>query len=127
MSLKLDMSKAYDRMEWCFLEAVLLRLGFNDSWVKIIMQCVSTIYYSFLINGRPFGYLTPFRGLRQEDHLSPYLFLLCVEVFSMLLERKIPMGLLQGIQIWPEALIIHHLFSADDSLLFGRATYEEFM
>ncbi|XP_062008585.1 uncharacterized protein LOC133725376 [Rosa rugosa] len=96
MSLKLDMSKAYDRMEWCFLEAVLLWLGFAE------------------------------RGLRQGDPLSPYLFLLCAEVFSMLLERKAALGLLQGIQICPEAPTIHHLLFADDSLLFGRATQEEF-
>ncbi|KAL6191896.1 hypothetical protein ACLB2K_038285 [Fragaria x ananassa] len=125
MSLKLDMSKAYDRMEWVFLEAVLLRLGFNEDWVRLVMQCVSTVSYSFFINGKPCGSLKPSRGLRQGDPLSPYLFLLCAEVFSALLEKKASMGLLQGVQICPGAPTIHHLLFADDSLLFGKASSAE--
>ncbi|XP_050384944.1 uncharacterized protein LOC126801587 [Argentina anserina] len=46
MSLKIEMSKAYDRIEWCFLEAVLHRLGFADQWVKLDMQCVMTVRHS---------------------------------------------------------------------------------
>lgn len=125
MSLKLDMSKAYDRIEWCFLEAVLHRLGFDVGWIHIIMQCVTTVRYSFLINGQPHGYITPTRGLRQGDPLSPYLFLLCAEGFSALLEHKVVHGFLHGIRVCPEAPRIHHLLFADDSLLFGSATTEE--
>ncbi|XP_062014459.1 uncharacterized protein LOC133730987 [Rosa rugosa] len=124
-SLKLDMSKAYDRMEWKFLEAILLRFGFDEAWVHIIMQCVTTVRYAFLINGKPRGYLTPTRGLRQGDPLSPYLFLLCAEVFSALLVRKAERQELKGIRICPDAPLIHHLLFVDDSLLFGRATLEE--
>ncbi|XP_062028884.1 uncharacterized protein LOC133744870 [Rosa rugosa] len=127
MSLKLDMSKAYDRMEWKFLEAVLLRFGFAESWVRIIMQCVSTVRYSFLINGQPKGYLTPTRGLRQGDPLSPYLFLLCAEFFSALLDKKASQGLLQGVRVCEGAPVIHHLLFAYDSLLFGVASEEECM
>ncbi|XP_062015245.1 uncharacterized protein LOC133731834 [Rosa rugosa] len=125
LSLKLDMSKAYDSMEWCFLEAVLFRLGFDEAWIQVIMQCVSSVRYSFLINGQPKGYLSPSRGLRQGDPLSPYLFLLCTEAFSALLECKASAGLLQGIQVCANAPSIHHLLFADDSLIFGKAIEEE--
>lgn len=125
LSLKLDMSKAYDRIEWCFLEAVLHRLGFDVGWIHIIMQCVTTVRYSFLINGQPHGYISPTRGLRQGDPLSPYLFLLCAEGFSALLEHKAVQGYLHGIRVCPEAPRIHHLLFADDNLLFGSATTEE--
>ena len=119
------MSKAYDRMEWCFLEAVLLRLGFDDHWVGLIMQCVSTMKYYFLINGKPCGKLQPSRGLRQGDPLSPYLFLLCAEVFSALLDSKVASGQLEGVTVCAGAPIINHLLFTDDSLLFGKASVAE--
>lgn len=117
MPIKLDMSKAYDQMEWSF-EAVLLCFGFAISLIKLIMQCVTTVHYSFLLNGQPRGYLVPTRGLRQGDPLSPYLFIVCAVGFSTLLEHKVNQGLLHGIQICLEAPIIYHLLFAYDSLFF---------
>ncbi|KAK6153718.1 hypothetical protein DH2020_013357 [Rehmannia glutinosa] len=83
-ALKLDMSKAYDRVEWPFLEGILDKLGFAKEWIGLVMRCVRLVY-SIFINGSPTDCFTPTRGIRQGDPLSPYLFLLCAEGFSSLL------------------------------------------
>ena len=125
IAVKLDIRKAYDRVEWNFLEAVMHRLGFSDRWISIVMMCVTTVSYSFKLNGEPMGYMQPERGLRQGDPLSPYLFVMCAKGLSALLSRAEHMGDLQGIKVCRATPSIHHLFFADDSFLFARGTISE--
>jgi len=79
MALKLDMSKAYDQVEWGFLENLMRRMAFCERWIGLIMVCVRTITYSILVNGETKGLICPSRGLRQGNPLSPFLFLLYTE------------------------------------------------
>ncbi|KAL0313475.1 UNVERIFIED_CONTAM: LINE-1 retrotransposable element O protein [Sesamum radiatum] len=121
-ALKLDMSKAYDRVEWSFLRQVLLRLGFESEFVELVMLLVTTVSYSLTLNGVPFGYFRPERGLRQGDPLSPYLFIFCAEAFSCLIQQAEVQGTVKGIRVSPTAPCVSHLLFADDTLLFCEAT-----
>lgn len=124
-SLKLDISKAYDRLEWNYLEAVLLRLGFCKQWVDIILATVRSVSYSILLNGSQQGFIMPRRGIRQGDPLSPYLFILAAEGLSSLISAAVHDGIVRGLSMSPTAPVIHHLLFADDSFLFGRADVRE--
>ena len=76
--------------------AVLKKMGFGENWMKWIEWCISTVKFSVLINGSPFVFFQSSRGLRQGDPLSPYLFVVAMEVFSCLLRRAISGGFLSG-------------------------------
>ena len=120
MALKLDMSKAYDQVEWAFLEKILLKMGFQNSWVSLIMECITMVSYSILVNGEPQGMIVPTRGLRQGDSLSPYLFLFCAEGLNVLLRKVADDGCIHGFSIGRRGPKLTHLFFADDCLLFCR-------
>lgn len=51
--LNLDLNKAYDRISWSFIEKVLKRIGLPITWVHLNMQCITTVTYTILINGKP--------------------------------------------------------------------------
>lgn len=85
MVMKLDMSKAYGRVEWGFLEGMMLKLGFELGFVTLIMHCLASVSYSILYNGFPSARFKPSRGLRQGGPISPFLFLICAESLTALL------------------------------------------
>ena len=125
MSIKLDMSKTFDRVEWNFIKEVMEKMGFAKKWVNLIMLCISFVSYSVIINGEACGNITPSRGIRQGDPLSPYLFLLCAESFSALIHKAARDNQISGMSIGRGCPIITHLFFADDSLLFCKAKNQE--
>ncbi|XP_040999571.1 uncharacterized protein LOC121245775 [Juglans microcarpa x Juglans regia] len=125
MALKLDMSKAYDRVEWKFIEAIMIKMAFPAHWIHIIQACLTSVSYSILVNGEPQNKVVPSRGLRQGDPLSPYLFILCAEALSSLVRHAEACGSLTPMAIGRGPVKVNHLFFANDSLLFCQAKYEK--
>lgn len=99
MALKLDFDKAYDSVSWTFLSKVMHYMGFSEHWIKMVYECISTVSFQVLLNGSPSRSFCPSRGLRQGDPLSPYLFIMVLEVFSRLIDKHITDKSLAGFSI----------------------------
>ncbi|XP_057790949.1 uncharacterized protein LOC131008065 [Salvia miltiorrhiza] len=119
------MAKAYDRVEWNFLDAMMRSIGFSSSFVDLIMRCVTSVSFSILVNGSPGETFIPSRGLRQGDPLSPFLFLFCAEALSGLLRKAETQNLIHGARLCRSAPSVSHLLFADDCVIFGRACAKE--
>jgi hypothetical protein len=126
-AVKLDMMKAYDRIEWIFLEQMMTKMGFCAAWMEMIMRCVCSVRFSVKVNGGLSEDFTPSRGLRQGDPLSPYLFLFCVEGFSKLLKKAQDEDMLKGVKFGSDGPHITHLLFADDSIVFLEASMESLL
>lgn len=103
----------------------MLRMGFNERWVSLIMTCLKTLTYSVMVNGEPKGLINPMRGLRKEDPLSPFLFLLCLEGLHGLIQHAVIYRDITGFALCKRGPKLTHLFFANDSVLFCRATSTE--
>lgn len=122
---KLDLSKAYDRVDWIFLERVMQQLGFDHRWVRWIMACVTSVRYTVKINGARSDSFAPSRGLRQGDPVSPFLFLFVADGLVALLKKEVGDTHISPLRVCPRAPGVSHLLFADDTLLFFRATERE--
>lgn len=121
MALKLDMSKAYDRVEWTFVERLLIKMGFDKGWTSKLIHLISGTTYFVLVNRVPHEIRTPSRGLRQGDPLSPYLFILVTDALSGLMKRAVDDNSIHGVRGSRNGPSISHLLFVDDILLFSRA------
>lgn len=115
------MSKTYDRVEWKFLKAIMLKLGFDRDFVDLIFRCISSVSYSIRVNHSIYGKLIPQRGLCQGDPLSSYLFAICAQGLSTILTKAENDKWFQGVKIAYNCPLISHLFVVGDSLIFFRA------
>lgn len=77
MALKLDISKAYDRLEWVFLQRIMEKMGFHATWISWIMECISSVTYSILVNGEPKSHITPTREVFVRGTPSPLTLISC--------------------------------------------------
>ena len=119
------MSKAYDRMEWSFIEAVMRKMGFSKVWITWIIRCATSIKYKVLMNGQPTENIVQERGLRQGDPLSPFIFILCTKALVRLLNHTENQGKIMGMRVTLVCPSVSHLIFADDSLFFCKAEPRE--
>lgn len=104
MIVKLDLSKAYDRVKWGFIKRVMEQMGFHEKWISLIMHCITIVSYSMIINGVVYGCIYPTRGLCQGDPLFSYLFLLYADDFSSLINDAAWNQKLNGVSICRDVL-----------------------
>jgi hypothetical protein len=124
MVFKVDFEKAYDSVDWNFLEYMLYRFGFGEKWIRWIRACVFAGNLSILVNGSPTKEFNIQRGLKQGDPLAPFLFLLVAEGFGGVMKKAVEVNLFKGFAIGREGVSISHLQYADDTLCIGEASVQ---
>lgn len=122
MLLKLDLEKAFDKLEWSFIHNTLVSLNFPNAIIRLIMSCITTTSTSIFINGSHIEYFTSTRGIRQGDPLSPYLFIPCLEMLSRSINSAVDYNKWMPLRISKRGPQISHLFFADDIILTSQIT-----
>ncbi|KAK2454307.1 hypothetical protein QL285_001883 [Trifolium repens] len=121
---KVDFEKAYDSVDWGFLEYMLRRFGFGGKWIDWIKACVFSGNLSVLVNGSPTSEINIQRGLKQGDPLAPFLFLLVAEGFAGLMRSAVEKSLFKGFHVGSGSVVVSHLQYADDTICVGEASLE---
>ena len=121
MAIKIYLEKTYDRLEWHFIRDVLELYKLPPSLIKLIMSCVSSSSISMLFNGGKLEPFHPSRGIRQGDPLSPYLFIMCMEMLGFLISRRCEENLWDPVRASRGGQAFSHLFFADNLVFFAKA------
>lgn len=112
--------KAYDRVNWQFLLTVLEKFGFPQTIIQWIEACITSTMFSVVTNGELEGFFKGASSLRQGDPSSPYLFVLVMEVFSMIVRKEVNASRTFKFHWKCDKLKVAHICFADDILMFSR-------
>eukprot|EP00253_Pinus_taeda_P018686 PITA_18686 len=124
MLLKLDLSKAFDKLSWPYIHHMLKAFGFCSTWVRWIMSLITSSHFSLLVNGFPSRPFKPSRGIRQGDPLSPFLFVIMAEGLGRHIKQALQSNQLKGISIHNSPASSHQQF-VDDTMLYGYPSAQE--
>lgn len=120
--MKVDMAKAYDSVEWDFLLHVMEAFGFSLQVCNLIRNCISSPWFSVIMNGVSKGFFKGGRCLRQGDLLSPLLFILVDEVLSRLLKQDFGEGKIEPFSHPRGVPLISHLLYSNDIVIFSNGS-----
>nr|KAJ0206565.1 hypothetical protein LSAT_V11C500248820 [Lactuca sativa] len=121
---KVDFDKAFDSLNWQYLDPILEQMGFGNKWRRWIQGCLNSSRASVLINGFPTKEVSITKGVRQGDPPSPYLFIIAMEGLSVAIKSACDKGIFKGIQISGNGPSLSHLFYADDVFAIGATSQE---
>lgn len=112
----MDFSKAFDSLNWNYLDSIMSQIGFGEKWRHWIMGCLSSARASVLTNGSASKEFQLSKGVRQGDPLSPFLFILAMEGFNVAMKSACQKSLFHGVDIPNGGPSISHLFYTDDAI-----------
>lgn len=121
MMLKIDLEKAFDRLEWSFIQSSLNALNFPVDLITLIMNCISTTSTSIIANGKPMELFESSRGIRQGDSLYPYLCIIFMQSLTRWIDHAVDTCNWKPIKIIQSGPLISHLLLAYDHILFFEA------
>ena len=123
-SFKIDIQKAYDTVNWKFLEVIMMKFGFPKQMVDWIMTCITNAKFTICVNGESYGYFNGGRGLRQGDPISPYIFTLVMEMLNLIVKDEIRKNRAFKYHFGCKQLKITHLCFADDLIMLCHGGVE---
>ncbi|CAL0323583.1 unnamed protein product [Lupinus luteus] len=123
LMLKVDFEKAYDSVDWGFLDYMLLIMGFSNKWRMWIKGCLSSTSMLVLVNGSSSDHFSVSKGLRQGDPMAPFLFIIIAEGFAGLVRNAKNLGLFEGYKVGSFGIKVCDLQFADDTILVCKPTY----